>query len=249
MLSVGKSTHTQEAQIQPILLSNASLTRTIDTEQEAVDEDVDSEEDSWSLCLDELHDYVQLLNELHPSIESWVSLREQSPEPTSADVVQQSVSRIYSEMVRTKFSDAPEELVDALGDLNYKRYVRLADARNEQFAEVEEVLEVEVLPEKSASFHDSGIGSSLPVTETVSTPSQAPSRALSQALSQSASQPFQAPTRTVFRAPSRASSFAFTLAGESRTKLPRLPKDAKIRPFACDYCGVTVSYRTRKEYE
>jgi hypothetical protein len=153
---------TQEAVITPISLSETASARTTTTKQEMADEDIDSEEDSWSQCAEELQDYVQLLNELHPSIESWVTLREQSPEPTTEDIFQHSASRIYSEMVRTKFRDAPEELIDVLGDLNYKRYMRLADARNEQFAEVEEVPEAEPLPEKSTSFHDSGIGSSLP---------------------------------------------------------------------------------------
>jgi hypothetical protein len=208
---------TQEAVITPISLSETASARTTTTKQEMADEDIDSEEDSWSQCAEELQDYVQLLNELHPSIESWVTLREQSPEPTTEDIFQHSASRIYSEMVRTKFRDAPEELIDVLGDLNYKRYMRLADARNEQFAEVEEVPEAEPLPEKSTSFHDSGIGSSLPVTETVSSPSQAPSGAHSQATTQV---PSQVPTRAVSRAPSRASSFAFTLAGQSRTRLP-----------------------------
>jgi hypothetical protein len=246
VLSVEKGTRTQEAVIRPISLSDTTSARENATKQDFPEEEIDAEEDNWSLCAEELQDYVQLLNELHPSIESWVTLREQSPEPTSEDIFQHSASRIYSEMVRTKFSAASETLVDVLGDLNYKRYVRLADARNEQFAEAEEVPEAEELPEKSASFNDSGIGSSLPVTETASTPSQAPSCSPSQAPSQVSS---QVPTRSVFRAPSRASSFAFTLAGESRTKLPRLPKDAKVRPFACDYCGATVSFRTRKEYE
>jgi hypothetical protein len=245
-LSVEKGTRTQEAVIKPIALFDTTSARENATKQDFPEEEIDEEEDSWSLCAEELQDYVQLLNELHPSIESWVTLREQSPEPTSKDIFQHSASQIYSEMVRTKFSDAPEALLDILGDLNYKRYMRLADARNEQFAEAEEVPEADPLPEKSASFNDSGIGSSLPVAETISTPSQAPSRVTSQAPSQV---PSQIPIRAVFRAPSRASSFAFTLAGKSRTKLPRLPNDAKVRPFSCDYCGATVEYRTRKDYE
>jgi hypothetical protein len=55
-------------------------------------------------------------------------------------------------MVRTKFSDATEALLDILGDLNYKRHMRLADARNEQFAGAEEVPKADALPEKSASL-------------------------------------------------------------------------------------------------
>jgi hypothetical protein len=225
VLSVGKSMRSHEGVIKPIALCEPSPPQTTDNIFDSADEDFDIEEDTWSSCAEELHSYVELLNELHPSIEAWVTLREQSPAPSSDDLFQYSASRFHSDMVRSKFRDAPEKLANVLGDLNYKRYVRLHNARTEQSEKSEMASQVETLPEKSVSFHDSGIGSSLPVTE---------SRASTHATSQT---------------PSQASSSAFTVAGRSRSKLPRLPKDAKVRPFACDYCGATVKYRKRKEYQ
>jgi hypothetical protein len=225
VLSVGKSMRTKEGVIKPIMLSDASLPQMTDKSCESPDEDVEMEEDTWSLCAEELHDYVELLNELHPSLEAWVSLREQSPEHTSEDLLQYGASRFHSHMVRAKFRDIPETLADVLGDLNFKRYIRLANARTEQFTKLERARKIETLPENSTSFRDSGIGSSLPITES------------------------RASTHGTSQAPSHASSSAFTVAGRSRSKLPRLPKDAKVRPFACDFCGATVKYRTRKEYQ
>jgi hypothetical protein len=177
----------------------------------------DAFEDTIDQCAAELHEYIQLLNELHPSIEAWVPLREQSPEPSHEESFRHSASLFHSNMIRTKFKNAPEYLVEALGQLNFERHMRLFDARNSEIERSHETPQTA----KSTSFHDSGIGDSLPITDTI--PSMP--------------------------ALSRAASIAFTLAGHSRTKLPPLPRNTTLGPYPCDFCGATVSYRTRRDWE
>ena len=115
----------------------------------------------------ELGEYVQLLNELHPSIESWpgVTLHEHRPSPPAEDAFRDSSSLFYSDMVRSKFRRAPNSLVDALGDLNLERFLRLADARNGVVEQPSESPETASVVQKSASFQYSCLGSSLPSTQ------------------------------------------------------------------------------------
>lgn len=224
-ISVTMNTHTAKDIIGPVLLPAATFQQPALSDHDDVEEGDDAEtfayvdEDDLKQCAEELHDYVQLLNELHPSIESWVNIHELGPEPTAEDLFQHSASSYYSAKVRAKYIEAPEVLVEALGELNYERYKRLADSRDQNLSTHDEVHEREA---KSASFKDSGIGSSMPLSELATIPS---------------------------RAPSRASSLAFTLAGQTRTKLPQLPKDARHKQYPCAFCGATVSFQKQKDYE
>jgi hypothetical protein len=106
------------------------------------------------------------------SIESWpgVTLHEHQPSPPADDAFDDSASLFYSDMVRSKFKRAPNSLVNALGDLNLERFLRLADARNGV---------VEVPSDSPESFQDSGLGSSLLQTQPFA---RALSRASSSAL-------------------------------------------------------------------
>ncbi|KAH8716762.1 hypothetical protein GQ44DRAFT_775894 [Phaeosphaeriaceae sp. PMI808] len=132
----------------------------VEYDQNILTEEVENNTDSWDLCAEDLHDYIELLNELHPSIESWVPLREQGPKPLHEGGSQQSVALMYTEMIRSKFEGAPETLVTVLGDLNYQRYMRLAECRDLNLQKSDQAIESESTP--ATLFHDSGIGSSMP---------------------------------------------------------------------------------------
>jgi hypothetical protein len=120
--------------------------------------------DTWDQCTTDISDYVQMLGELHPTIESWVPVRERSPSPASEDDIYTSASMFYTEMIRAKFTTAPSALVEALGELNLERYLRLTRSRTERAGD--ELPEPAPEVAKSVSFHDSGIGSSLARTQT-----------------------------------------------------------------------------------
>jgi hypothetical protein len=113
ILIVEKSVRAREVVVKPILLSKATSVHTTTTERQPPGEDIDANEDSWSLCADELLNYVQLLNELHPSIESWITLREPCPNPTTENIVQHGTSRIHSEIMVSPMNIDSDDEKDA----------------------------------------------------------------------------------------------------------------------------------------
>jgi hypothetical protein len=96
------------------------------------DDEDSSSQSSWTQCAADLSDYIQLLNELHPSIESCVPVQEANADPNPAPEKQlhDSASSFYKDIIRTKFTGAPPTLVNTLADLNFERYLRLANARH-----------------------------------------------------------------------------------------------------------------------
>lgn len=149
--------------------------------------------DTLQQCITDIEEYVQLLNELHSTIESYLPLVEDVPDLFHEKGFDHAAYKWYSEKVRLSFNDAPDALVDQLGRLNLERYKRLAESRDAHLGDEDNSHEVPMAPSiglKSASFYDSGIGSSIPSMRVPS-----------------------------IGAPSMFSA----LAGKSRTKLPPLP--------------------------
>ncbi|KAH7092467.1 hypothetical protein FB567DRAFT_588744 [Paraphoma chrysanthemicola] len=122
-------------------------------------------QETWSQCTDEICSYVELLGELHPAIESWVPVHELGPSPEPG---QQSIDGAfsYSNLVRTKFQHAPMALTISLGELNYERYLRLLKAREANSGPGHEFQGITSDRAKSDSFHDTGLGTSIPYAST-----------------------------------------------------------------------------------
>ncbi|KAF2874548.1 hypothetical protein BDV95DRAFT_604718 [Massariosphaeria phaeospora] len=183
------------------------------TDERDVDED-----DTLHECIADLQEYVQLLNELHSSIESFLPLSEDAQGATLKEAADHGAYLYFSDIVRSRYKEAPEALADRLGQLNLERYNRLAAARDVNLQSEMESYEISQtsseLP-KSTLFHDSGLGSSVPPT---SLPSVS--------------------------APSMFSA----LAGNSRSRLPSFPRSARNRPLVCGYCGKTALFRTKREW-
>ena len=123
--------------------------------------DESSSSDSFSQCVTDLHNYVQLLGELHASIEPLLPILEDQPDKIAQDGTQDGASMFYADIIRQKFTDAPTTLIDILGKLNLERFTRMATMREHNLAAPEVVQDVSKGP-SSTYFHDSGLGSSLP---------------------------------------------------------------------------------------
>ncbi|KAF2122842.1 hypothetical protein BDV96DRAFT_8996 [Lophiotrema nucula] len=191
-------------------------------------------------CLEDIQEYVQLLNELHPSIEAFLDLSEDHSVPTFKDASDRGAYLYFSDIVRTRFSAISEELADALGMLNLERYNRMSAEREANLKTSLDVPETESVAPKTVSFHDSGIGSSVPSANapSVRTSSlRAPSIRAPSVVASSVSAPSVA-----------ASSMFSALAGKSRSRLPSLPKNAGTGSFSCDYCGKQVRYRSKRDW-
>jgi hypothetical protein len=144
-------------------LSGNAVTAGHDHDSGDEDEMDDMILDTWDQCITHISDYVQMLGELHPTVESWVPVRERSPSPASEDDTYTSASMFYTNMILAKFTTAPSTLVEALGELNLERYLRLTRSRIARAGD--ELPEPAPAVAKSVSFHDSGIGSSLARTQ------------------------------------------------------------------------------------
>lgn len=218
------------------------------TSSESFDEtregDDDPLDDSLQECLSDLLDYVQLLGELHPSIEAHIPLLEDAPGLTPDEAADRAAHLLFSDMIRSKFSAAPDTLVDLLGRLNLDRFTRLAESREKNQKNEFEIPETASIELKSSSFLDSGLGSSLPPGSSQAPPSMSvPSLHLSGMTDSLPGAPSRVTSSIV------ASSLAFTVAGNSRSKLPRMPANSPTKPFNCHYCAKKVSFSTKRDWQ
>ncbi|KAJ4351297.1 uncharacterized protein N0V89_006636 [Didymosphaeria variabile] len=117
-----------------------------------------SASDTLEQCAEDLHEYVQLLNELHPSIETLLQLSEEVPRQPEPDQAEPTAPMIFSDIIQSKFKKAPGTLVETLGRLNFERSNRMAAARESNLAATEESSDMVDQGEKSTAFHDSGLG-------------------------------------------------------------------------------------------
>lgn len=237
------STRSADEQAQHLMTILQDL-RSIDSQSDTSEyssSDSSSEIDTLQQCAEDLHEYVQLLHEMHPSIEAFVPLSEDHATLSGPDHPERTASMIFADLIRSKFARAQDDLVNDLGQLNFDRYNRMAIAREHNLSAVEEVPEYIEAGEKSTVFHDSGLGSSMPSDAAPS--AMAPSVVLPSISVPKRSTPSIAAPSVI------ASSLAFTLAGKSRSKLPRLPPDAGTKPFPCNFCGKTVSFTHRRDWE
>ncbi|PVH95306.1 hypothetical protein DM02DRAFT_164178 [Periconia macrospinosa] len=201
-----------------------------------------STNDTLQQCANDLYEYVQLLNELHPSIEAFLPLAEEHaviPEEHESEL---TAPMMFSNLIRSKYDQAPMALISSLGQLNFERYNRMAEAREKNLADVDEQPATqEELEEKSTIFHDSGLGSSLP--SSAARTNNAPSPAAPSVAARPVAPRSIAPSSIT------ASSLAFTVAGKTRYRLPRLPKDAATMLFSCNFCAKKVSFTNERAWQ
>lgn len=182
-----------------------------------------TEDDSLDNVLEDLGIYVQCLVDLGPSIELCAqydrSYTLEEAMPGSSRSATLAPPHYYSELIRAKFTNADERLVEALGKLNWERRGRIR-ASKEAGLEQEGVINVdEVAPSvvDGSQFHDSGIGSSLP------------------------SQSAYAPTIVSFSKRS--------VSGTFQSRIPPLPETARNgTPFTCVGCGRIIQARSTRDY-
>ena len=125
----------------------------------------ETHDDTLQQCIADLYEYIQLLNELHPTIESLLPMTEDAPGPSLKEATDRGACFYFSDIIRSKFKNAPDALADHLGRLNLERYNRMAAARDENLMrghDAYEVPQTDSVGPKTTSFHDSGVRSSLP---------------------------------------------------------------------------------------
>lgn len=137
-------------------------------EETVLDESDTESEDTLQQCVTDIQEYIQLLNELHPSIESFLELLEDAPGPSLAEAANRGAFLYFSDIIRSKFKEAPEALADTLGRLNLERYNRMAAARDVNLGREYDFPQTNSIEAPSTSFHDSGIGGSLPSQQSMS---------------------------------------------------------------------------------
>jgi hypothetical protein len=201
----------------------------------------EADDDTLQQCIDDLHEYIQLLNELHPTIESILPLSEDVPGPSLMEATDRGAYLYFSDIVRSKFEKVPEALADLLGKLNLERYNRMAATRKSNLTsgyDIYETPQVASIGRKSTSFYDSGVGSSL-----LSMP---PPQSIASILFS----PVAGQGRLTVPPPqSIAPSLFSTLAGQSRMKLPLFPGTATTSPSTCDFCGKSIRFSTKREWK
>ncbi len=118
-----------------------------------------------------------------------------------------------------RFRNAPVDLIERLAEANWERCIRIRAQKEEEEGQLA-VADAQTVFKPVSTFHDSGIGSSIP--------------AVSQYAATVASH----------------TSFVTVVEDEARgrPRVPPLPQKDGF-PFECEYCGRTVSMRNRIEWK
>jgi hypothetical protein len=191
--------------------------------------------------LGRLHSYVSCLVDLAPVIEKTLSHSKHKvePQPISLENTFQSSheAQPYAMRIRDRsvwscpsilitytdipdrFTSAPVHLIERLAEANWERSIRIRAQRQEEEGLLV-VGDAQTVFKPYSLFHDSGLGSSIPTVSQY--------------------------------AASVASHTSFlSIAGEEAQGRPRVPPllhDYGV-PFACDYCGRTVSMLNRIQWK
>jgi len=185
------------------------------------DEEYDSERESlsdserYSLCED-VSFSITCLAELRPSLDLNLvraeKNRTQSARPPPVSFYLSDPAKIYVSLVREKFKQAQDQLVERLGEANWQRHIGVRRRAESKTGIIKEV------PEPACSifrpystFHDSGIGTSVPA-QTAYTPSH-----------------------TSFISSN-------TEGERNSLRVPPMPSEVgAAKPFKCEFCGTILS--------
>lgn len=193
------------------------------------DEDYDSGAESlwdgegYDLCED-ISFSIACLVELRTSLEQNLvraeKNRTQAARPSPVSFCLSDPAKIYVSLVREKFKQAPDQLVERLGEANWQRHVGVRK-RMENNNDSEEGLESAYSVFRPYSvFHDSGIGTSVPA------------------------QTSYAPSHTSFLSSNTEEG------QNSLRVPPTPKEVGTGKPFKCDFCGKSLaSIKNRVEWK
>ena len=185
------------------------------------DEDYDSgteglsDGESHDLCED-IGFSIKCLAELRDSLEQNLiraeKNRSQNTRPPPVSFCLSDPGKIYVSLVREKFGQAEDQLVERLGQANWQRHVGVRKRTENNIGVIEEVLEPACSVFRPYStFHDSGIGTSVPTRTSY------------------------APSHTSFVSSN-------TEGGQDSLRVPPMPSEVGVgKPFQCDFCGMLLS--------
>lgn len=186
------------------------------------DQDSLSDDDDTTTIAEELRLQTQWLTQLGPVLEqNLVSAQKARMQVSLPEPVPFSVSgpaQIYVSLVREKYKQAQNQLIERLGEANWQRHISV---RNSMKASVDIAKEIPAPVEDSAvsrslfrpysTFHDSGIGSSIPA------------------------QTEYAPSHTSFQSSN-------TEGGRESIRVPATPVEVSDgKPFQCFLCKCVLS--------
>jgi hypothetical protein len=124
----------------------------------------EAEKDPLSNAVDELGTSVRCLQDLNKALDCPVLDPEHEIEEPAAPTIMPIVSphQFYANCIRERFPHADASLVDSLGNANLERYQYLLQRKADLLdtSEEEEDEEVSAPIKDSATFHDSGYGTS-----------------------------------------------------------------------------------------
>ena len=137
------------------------------------DEDDSSDDDDTTNIAEELRLQTQRLTQLGPVLEqnlvSARKVRTQASPPESVSFSVSGPAKIYVSLVREKYKQAQDQLVERLGEANWQRHISVrkpmeasGDVAEEPPAPVGELAVARSIFRPYSAFHDSGIGSSIP---------------------------------------------------------------------------------------
>ena len=137
------------------------------------DQDSSSDDDDTTTVVKELRLQTQWLTQLGPVLEQNLVSAQKAPmqvslpEPVSFSV--SGPAKIYVSLVREKYKQAQNQLVERLGEANWQRHISVrnsleasSDIAEDVSAPVEDSAVSRSLFRPYSTFHDSGIGSSIP---------------------------------------------------------------------------------------
>lgn len=186
------------------------------------DQDSSSDDGDTTSIAEELRLQTQWLTQLGPVLEqnlfSAQKARMQVSLPESVSFSVSGPAKIYVSLVREKYKQAQNQLVERLGEANWQRHISV---RNSMKASIDVAEEISAPVEDSgvsrslfrpySTFHDSGIGSSIP------------------------SQTEYAPSHTSFQSSN-------TEGGRELIRVPATPAEVSDgKPFQCFLCKCVLS--------
>ena len=140
----------------------------LDTDGEDSSEDEDSAD-----IIEELRLQTQWLTQLRPALEQNLASAQKAhnqaslPAPVSFSVSEPA--KYYVSLVREKYKQAQDQLVERLGEANWQRHISVrksmeapANKAGETTASIRNTAVAESMFRPYSAFHDSGIGTSIP---------------------------------------------------------------------------------------
>ncbi|KAH0431609.1 hypothetical protein CcaCcLH18_06913 [Colletotrichum camelliae] len=123
----------------------------------------------WKEIADDMQTDVECLIDLGPLIESPFidPMETKSVDSSTRDLKLDTGCQVYSNRIGHRFSEAQQDLVDRLAIANWNRLLRVLEEKEKALTENEAVVvpaanDEVVASEKGTTFHDSGLGTSVP---------------------------------------------------------------------------------------